>query len=383
MALGLWTHKYPNDRSAIFTRVRLQLVRATNMSIMKLCPRAHGDFWLHKPLLDHPENPQRLDRIVSTLRRMGLEPQAYPQELEHPNPLDLAGTVHDTSHVNRVIRAASRAPTMLDSDTYISPGSLKAAGRALSYAHAAARVQLEEASCRVEFLLPRPPGHHAGVRGAALGAPSLGFCLFNNIAVTARLLSRELGGGVVVLDFDVHHGNGTQEIFQEDPSVLHIDIHQDPSTLYPGTGWPWDRGTGRGKGTLLNLVLPPGAGDDVFADAVEKGVEWALERLGREGVSALLVSAGFDAYENDGLAGLRVGSEGYWRAARVLTRVVDNAGIPLLVFLEGGYSRGLVRGVEGFVRGLRGLGQGPDRPRSSPQSVWRRYLEWRNTALRG
>ncbi len=346
----------------------------------RLCPWVDRAFWRHQPWMDHPENPRRLDTIVSALSRERLEPQPLGEdELPH-RPEELPHLVHEASHVRRVFEAARRAPSLLDGDTYVSRGSLEAALRALAYSHALAVRAAEGRGCGFEFLLARPPGHHAGSRGAAMGAPSLGFCLFNNVALAARELLERLGGRVLVIDFDVHHGNGTQEIFYHDPRVVHVDLHQDPSTLYPGTGWPWDRGEGPGRGYSLNLVLPMGTGDDVFADAVKAGLEWGLEAAGGA-PSGILVSAGFDAYVDDGLAGLRVTAEGFWRAGRMLAEASRRLGVPLLVFLEGGYTRGLERGARGFVRGILGRPQDIDKPTSSSRRVWERYREWKATAL--
>lgn len=259
--------------------------------------------------------------------------------------------------MDQIYRAAeSPRPVFIDPDTYVSPGTPRALDR-LAGAVEEAVIQLQMNEGPV-FILGRPPGHHAGRKGPALGAPTLGFCIFNTSALVATLLSRQ--GRTAVLDFDLHHGNGTQEILW-DASILHVDIHQDPSTIYPGTGYPWQRGA---HNNLVNILLPPGSGDDIFMDAVSK----AFERIRGYDPEYLVVSAGFDAFLGD-FAYMRITEAGYGYIAEMLKSL--EAGI--VVVLEGGYTQGLSRGLPSFTVALL---QGEHRPGPhtiSEESLWYTY----------
>ncbi len=309
-----------------------------------------GDvFYRHRPSGFHPEHPGRLDSVVAGLKRCGLRDRL---ELVEPRPggRDLALRVHDEDYVELVERACRSAPVMLDPDTYVSEGTCEAAYAVLGSVADAVSYCLGASQCRV-LVLGRPPGHHAGVSGAAMGAPTLGFCIFNASALAAVLLA-DAGLRVLVVDFDLHHGNGSQEILYRDPRVVHLDLHQDPSTIYPGTGWPWETGEGEARGTKLNLVIPPGCGDDCYMEALGYGLE-LVERMGHR-FDAVVFSMGFDAYQGDGLAAsMRVTSHGYHRiASTVLERVKPRIVVGVL---EGGYTLGLERGLPGFVSALLGL----------------------------
>lgn len=275
------------------------------MSVMRgLITLYSAVFLEHKPPFPHPERPERLKVALSSLRRHELL-----GEVVEPKPAEEEDLyrVHDPEYVVEVRDLVESGVSMLDNDTYVSRGTMRAALTAAGASLTAAETALEG---RVIIVLPRPPGHHAGRRGRAMGALTQGFCIFNNAAlVVARLL--ELGvKRVAVLDFDSHHGNGTQEIFYSDPRVLHVDLHEDPITLYPGTGFLTDLGSGEGEGFKVNVVLPPGSGDDVYATALEEVVVPLLESFKPE---AIVYSAGFDAYAGDGLSHLRAGAHTYSR----------------------------------------------------------------------
>jgi acetoin utilization deacetylase AcuC-like enzyme len=196
------------------------------------------------------------------------------------------------------------------------------------------------------FAAVRPPGHHAE------RSLSMGFCIYNNVAVAARALQRRHGiERVLIVDWDVHHGNGTQHTFEDDPGVLFFSVHQMP--LYPGTGAAAETGTAAGRGATVNRPLPPGAGDDAFLEVLKGDLASAADGFRPEFV---LVSAGFDAHEADPLGGLRVTTEAYAEATRVVCDLADrHAGGRLVAVLEGGYDlAALADSVEAHVRVLAG-----------------------------
>ena len=324
----------------------------------------HGDFLLHDPdPYDHPESPERL---YAALR--GLESSRIAHAMVEPCQGDprLYAEVHDRGYVEWVLSLEPGVePVWIDPDTYYSRGTRRSLERLACAATMAVEAVEEEGPV---LILGRPPGHHAGRSGPALGAPTLGFCIFNTSALLARLLSRK--GRVAVLDFDAHHGNGTQEILWDEPT-LHLDIHQDPATIYPGTGYPEDTGRAGGK---VNILLPPGAGDDVGLRALEL----ASQLMEEYDPDYLVVSAGFDGMEGDNLmVSLRLGPHFYYEAGRLAARIER-----VVVMLEGGYGRGLLEGLSWFLRGLAGSPGPQGAPRGSPGGVWERYRELEARLLR-
>jgi acetoin utilization deacetylase AcuC-like enzyme len=324
----------------------------------------HEDFKLHDPSpYDHPESPERLDLMLE-----GLESHGVLGLFKRPEvPVGDVGIyrlVHEEPYFNMVMKRGRHGVEWLDSDTYISPGTHKALERLAGAAQLAFDLITGEGEGLV-LLLPRPPGHHAGRSGRAMGAPTLGFCIFNTSALIARLLSRR--GRVSVIDFDLHHGNGTQEILYEDPTVQHVDIHQDCRTIYPGTGYPWQVGEGEGAGTKANINLPPGSGDDIFKEAIDAAVELIVDFK----PDYIVVSAGFDGYRGDNYMGsIRAGSGSY----HYLGARLRELGRPVIVVIDGGYSAGLLRGLPAFIAGLAGL-EDPveDKPTTSRQEVKERF----------
>jgi acetoin utilization deacetylase AcuC-like enzyme len=212
----------------------------------------------------------------------------------------------------------------------VSPKSWQAALTAIGAANAAVDDVFTGKADNV-FVAARPPGHHAEKTTA------MGFCLFNNAAIAARYAQRKYGAErVAIVDWDVHHGNGTQAAFYRDPSVMYVSTHQSP--LYPGTGMADEIGEGEGRGTTINLPLPAGAGDAEYAAAFDDVIVPALTAFAPD---LILISAGYDAFSADPLAGMQVSAAGYRRMAACLRRVADRtSGGRLVAVLEGGYDLG-------------------------------------------
>jgi len=274
----------------------------------------------------HPERPERLSAIWDALQAAFLPAHVtWPT----PAPAELAQVlrVHSEEHVEFVGNLAARGGGMIGLDTVVSRHSFNAALLAAGGAILAAKLTCEQPGT-YPFALVRPPGHHATPTTA------MGFCLFNNVAIAARAALAELGlSRVAIVDFDVHHGNGTQAVFEADGQVLFCSLHQYP--LYPGTGRAEEIGEGDGRGMTLNLPLPPGCGDAAYHAAFAQVVEPALRRFRPE---LILVSAGFDAHWADPLADLRLSTTGFVDLIQTLQRVADEVSDRrLALILEGGY----------------------------------------------
>jgi acetoin utilization deacetylase AcuC-like enzyme len=293
----------------------------------------------------HPERAARIVAIDAELERrdwLGYERLSSPA-VDRPALL----AVHPESHVAAIERASAAGGAQIDPDTVVSAGSfdaaLHAAGGAVELVN-----RLLSAAAPCGFSIHRPPGHHAEARRA------MGFCLFNNMAVAARHAIDALGTErVLILDWDVHHGNGTNDIFHEDPRVLFISIHQSP--LYPGTGPAGDVGSGQGVGFTVNLPVAPGSGDAVFGSLVE----FVAAPLARAFEPQLvLVSAGFDAHRDDPLADCSVSEAGFAAmAAAIRDLCVDELEVPFGAVLEGGYALGpLARSVAATLDAFAGRG---------------------------
>ena len=293
----------------------------------------------------YPERPDRLSGILGHLRQNGwpvADGEGADAETARRAVLDL----HDEAYVARFERAAARGDSLLDSaDNPLSAGTWRASWAAVAATLAAAD-WAAEGSGRTAFAAVRPPGHHAEK------ALAMGFCFFNNAAVAAEHLRRRHGvSRVAVFDFDVHHGNGTQHIFEDRADVFYASTHQYP--FYPGTGAAGERGKGAGEGFTLNVPLPAGTGDEAYAEAIQGTVIPALRRFAPE---VLIVSAGFDAWRGDPLGGMRVTEEGFrdW-GAWLRELAAEVSGGRVLAVLEGGYDLvHLPRLVEANLEGLAG-----------------------------
>lgn len=272
---------------------------------------------------DHPESPARL---AAVLRMLDRDRYAALDRVEAPRATrDQLLRVHDAAHVERILTAVPAGETQwLDDDTALSPGSAEAALRAAGAVVAAVDVVLSGVHVRRAFCAVRPPGHHA-TRGQAMG-----FCLFNNVAVGAAQAMVAHGlRRVAIADFDVHHGNGTQDIFWREPRVLFASSHEMP--LYPGSGNPDERGAGN----ILNRPMSAGDGPYLFRELWEGDL---LPRIRAFKPQLVLVSAGFDAHQNDPLANLCLGSEDYaWITAKLVEVANQYAEGRLVSTLEGGY----------------------------------------------
>jgi acetoin utilization deacetylase AcuC-like enzyme len=273
----------------------------------------------------HPERPERIAALEAEMARhewFGCEvvdaPRAERAQLE---------AVHPASHVDAIESLSARGGGAIDADTHAVAGTHEAAARGAGGAVALVDALLGGTHPTGVSAL-RPPGHHAET------ARAMGFCFFNSVAVAARH-ARDAHGAdrVLILDWDVHHGNGTEEIFYADPGVLFVSIHQSP--LYPGTGRASDLGSGAGEGFTANLPVPPGSGDAVFSSLVEHVVGPLVDTWQPQ---LLLVSAGFDAHHLDPLAQCRVSEDGFVAMTGSLRRACARAGIPMGLVLEGGYS---------------------------------------------
>jgi acetoin utilization deacetylase AcuC-like enzyme len=272
----------------------------------------------------HPERIARIVAIEESLAErdwLGWEVRESP-----PVERDALGAVHPDAYVERIAAVSAAGGGALDIDTIVSEGSYRAALHAAGGAVALVDALLGD-GLRAGASVHRPPGHHA------LAARPMGFCLFNNVAVAARRAIDHWGAErVLIFDWDVHHGNGTNDIFHTDPDVLYVSIHESP--LYPGTGSAADTGSGAGEGYTVNLPVPAGSGDRAWCSLVEHVVvPMGLEY--RPGI--VLLSAGFDAHVRDPLAGCAVTREGFARMAGSVRALAGDLGVPLGVVLEGGY----------------------------------------------
>jgi acetoin utilization deacetylase AcuC-like enzyme len=320
---------------------------------------------------NHPDRPERLMMAMNVLealdwlKRDGLTLLAPRAASE-----DELAAVHERSYIHKVEEAARKAAEKhagggrgtqrFATDTYVSPKSyeaaIRAAGAPLTAIDAIMKGEIDNAYCLV-----RPPGHHAVAEAA------MGFCLFNNVAVAARYALDQYGlERVLIIDFDVHHGNGTQEIFYDDPRVLYFSTHQAP--FYPGTGSSDERGEGEAEGTTINVPLPASSGYEIFEPVFRQVMAPAADRFDPQ---LILVSAGFDAHWDDPLGQLNLSTAGF---AQLMKIVIEEARFlcngRLVLVQEGGYSLDAMAAcvatcinlLLGDDAAVDSLGQAPDMP---------------------
>ncbi|MCK6457537.1 MAG: histone deacetylase [Phycisphaerae bacterium] len=286
-------------------------------------------FLLHKTGEHHPERPERLRAITARLGDEGLLARLTPL-IFGPADRRWIETTHAPAYIDRVRAACLGGQPYIDSaDSAICKESfdvaLLAVGAVLASADAVMSGQVDNAFCAV-----RPPGHHAE------RDLSMGFCLFNNVAIAARYLQQRWSvPRVLILDWDVHHGNGTQHAFEEDPSVLFCSFHEHPAFLYPGTGFEEEIGRGAASGRTLNIAMRPGAGDAEYQQVFTLKFVPAARAFHPD---FILVSAGFDAHEADPLAHLRVTDAGFaWLSQAIVNLAHELCRDRLIAVLEGGY----------------------------------------------
>jgi acetoin utilization deacetylase AcuC-like enzyme len=283
----------------------------------------------HPSSHDHEtgEHPERVERIEAIERELGARDWLGWEVRESPAvPRSVLEAVHPGSYVQRIESISLSGGGYLDMDTVLSRGSWECALHSTGGAVAMVDALLG-GEARYGASVHRPPGHHAEA------ARGMGFCMFNHVAVAARhALDAHGAERVMIVDWDVHHGNGTNDIFHATDEVLFCSIHQSP--LYPGTGPASDVGSGAGIGYTVNLPVPPGSGDDVYRSLVEH-VAVPLAREYRP--KLLLVSAGFDAHRADPLASCTCTAEGFGAMAGSIRRLADELDVPAGLVLEGGY----------------------------------------------
>jgi len=304
----------------------------------------YGEIYLrHRTSRGHPERPERLTAIVRRLEDTGL--LAGLRRIEPvPASDQWLSTVHARQYVDRIRRGCEEGVAAVDSrDTPVSRDSFAAAvaavGGVLAAVDAVMDGKVQNAFCAV-----RPPGHHA------MNSRAMGFCLFNNVAIAARYAQKKHHlAKILIVDWDVHHGNGTQAAFNADPEVLYFSVHQHP--FYPGTGTAAEQGEGKARGTKINVPLAAGAGDAEYLKAFRERLRPAALAFRPDFV---LISAGFDAYEHDLLGGMKVTPRGFADMTRIVKEIAGRCCRGRLVsVLEGGYDlEGLAACVEAHLRVL-------------------------------
>jgi acetoin utilization deacetylase AcuC-like enzyme len=304
-------------------------------------------FYSHLSSLDHDTrgHPEQGARIVAIEQALSARDWLGFERVSSPEvPRDVLQLVHDEHYVAQIQRLAAAGGGQLDPDTLLSEGSFTAAMHAVGGAVEMVGRLLEAGAGAIGFSAHRPPGHHA------LSGRAMGFCLFNSIAVAAAYATDRLGvERVMIVDWDVHHGNGTSDTFWGSDQVLFVSIHQWP--LFPGSGRPSEIGSGAGRGYTVNLPVPAGTGDDEYLSLFQDTV-FPLARLYKP--QLLLVSAGFDAHRDDPLASCLVTEQGFAGMTELVRALCGDLGIPLGLVLEGGYdlaalARSVVASMEALV----------------------------------
>jgi acetoin utilization deacetylase AcuC-like enzyme len=282
-------------------------------------------FAQHRAPSGHPERPARAEAVRDALLAAGIADRGRRVATRVASDEELA-RVHAGAYLDDLTKTVPGKTGWLDADTYYSPGTWDAARSAAGSTAQLVTDVLDGALGR-GISVVRPPGHHA-TRDRAMG-----FCLLNNVAVAAAAARARGAARVAILDWDVHHGNGTQDIFWDDPSVLYLSVHQYP--YYPGSGAPTELGGAAARGATVNVGLPHGSGDADYAAVFDHVLVPALTKFRPD---LLLVSAGFDAFQHDPLAGMRVTHDGFAAMAQRLRALADRiCDGRIVAVLEGGY----------------------------------------------
>lgn len=315
----------------------------------------------------HIESPRRIERTVNLLKRAGLMAQLQSLPCT-PATLDNVALFHQPEYIRSIEQFARQGGGYVAQSTTMSPASYDIAMLAVGGGLAAVKAVIDGRVNRAYAML-RPPGHHA------MPDRAMGFCLFNNVVIAART-ARQLWGieRIAIVDWDVHHGNGTQAAFYDDPSVLFLSLHQD--NLFPiASGLVTDTGEGDGKGRTVNIPLPPGTGDAGYQLAFERVVEPIIEQFAPQ---LILVSAGQDPNKYDPLGRMCVSAAGFRMMAETMTRLADRlCQGRLVLFQEGGYSHvyipfatlAIIEAISGLTTGI----QDPFRPGYDTLQEWQRH----------
>jgi acetoin utilization deacetylase AcuC-like enzyme len=320
---------------------------------MEVAYVSHPAFERHDTGPWHPERPARLRAVEHGVMSSGLSVGRI--EADEVTEDDLH-RVHDSDYVKAVRNFCLAGGGHLDADTVAGPDSFSAALLAAGAGWTAVEALRADGGATA-LAAVRPPGHHA------LRSQAMGFCLFNNVAVTAARLRVE-GNRVAIVDWDVHHGNGTQDLFAVDPDILYVSIHQHP--FYPGLGAAEEMGEGLGLGSVINLPVPAGTAGDLYEAAWDRLVIPVLQQFKPDW---LLVSCGYDAHADDPLAELRLESQDYRRLASGLLRVIKRNRI--VAFLEGGYHLpAITESVAATLQGLNGADADAEHRFRSPREAF-------------
>lgn len=279
----------------------------------------------HRAPSGHPERPARAEAVRDALLAAGIAGRGRHVGTRMVTDEELV-RVHAPAYLEELAKAVPGKTGWLDADTYFSPGTWDAA-RLAAGATTQLATEVMDGALSQGISVVRPPGHHA-TRDRAMG-----FCLYNNVAIAAAAARARGAARVAIVDWDVHHGNGTQDIFWDDPTVMYLSVHQYP--YYPGTGAPTEVGGPNAKGATVNVGLPGGSGDVEYAAAFDHVFLPAITQFKPD---LILVSAGFDAFQHDPLAGMRVTHEGFAAMAQRLRGLADRiCGGRIVAVLEGGY----------------------------------------------